>query len=345
VLVQKAAYGPKNPKDFEIENPLEIPVGKGIVGNVVKSGKAEIVYDTSRDSRYIADDDNRLSEIAVPIIYQGKVIGVIDSEHSKRRFFNEEHLRILSTIASICSTKIAKAQSDVAAQERERRLLEIGKKVAETRLMALRAQMNPHFIFNSLNAIQECIVNSKIEEAHSYLSRFSRLLRMVIDYSEKSLISLDKEIEFLNLYLGLESLRFGQSFHFRIDVDPDLDEEETHLPSLLIQPFVENAIWHGLLHKEGERKLLISFKHYHNDQLLCVVEDNGIGRTKAAEIKAGRFDSQQHESKGMQISQERIDLVKLQTEANTEFVIEDLKDKSGFAIGTKVSVILPLDIS
>ena len=117
------------------------------------------------------------------------------------------------------------------------------------------------------------------------------------------------------------------------------------MPSLLIQPLVENAIWHGLLHKNGDRKLMISFSHFKKDHLLCVVHDNGIGRKKAAEIKAGKFDSQKHESKGMQISQERIDLVKLQTESNTDILVEDLFDSSGQPAGTKVSVILPLDIS
>jgi ligand-binding sensor domain-containing protein/putative methionine-R-sulfoxide reductase with GAF domain len=344
VLVQKAAYGPKNPKDFEIADPIEIPIGSGIVGTVALTGIPEIVNDTTRDPRYIADDDTRYSELAVPIIHMNKVLGVIDSEHSKKTFFTKSQLQIVSTIASICATKIAKAQSDLAAQDRERRLLEIGKKVAETRLMALRAQMNPHFIFNSLNSIQECIVNHKIEDAHTYLSRFSRMLRMVIDYSERNFISLEKEIEFLNLYLGLESLRFGQSFKYTIEVDQELDEEESKIPSLLIQPFAENAIWHGLLHKDGNRELMIRFQIRNEDQLLCIIEDNGIGRKRAAEINAGKFDAQKHESKGMKISQERIDLVRLQTDQSTDIRIEDLYDDSGNASGTRVTVTLPLEL-
>lgn len=344
VLIQMAAYGPKNPKDFEIADPLEIPLGSGIVGTVALTGKAELIRDTTRDPRYIQDDDIRQSELAVPIIHMNKVLGVIDSENSRKNFFTKEHLQIVTTIASICATKIAKAQSDLAAQDRERRLLEIGKKVAETRLMALRAQMNPHFIFNSLNSIQECIVNYKIEDANTYLSRFSKMLRMVIDYSERNFISLEKEIEFLNLYLGLESLRFGQSFKYTIEVDPDLDEEESKIPSLLIQPFAENAIWHGLLHKEGSRELNIRFKIRDEDQLLCIIEDNGIGRKRAAEIKAGKFDAQKHESKGMKISQERIDLVRLQTDQSTDIRIEDLYDESGNANGTRVTVTLPLEL-
>lgn len=343
VLVQKAAYGPKNPKDFEISHPLEIPVGKGIVGTVAQTGKPELIPDTLRDPRYIADDDCRMSELSVPIIYEGKVIGVIDSEHSQRKFFTREHLRLLSTIASICSTKIAKAMVDQEAHDRERLLLEVGKKVAETRLMALRAQMNPHFIFNSLNSIQECVVNAKFEEAQKYLIRFSKLLRMVIDHSEQNTISLDQELAFLNIYLELESLRFGKSFEYHIHVDNELDPEEFSIPSLIVQPFIENAIWHGLLHKDGKRILNISFRVEKDEHLIFIVEDNGIGREKAAEIKSGKFMTNGFQSKGMKITQERIELVKLQTRFRPQIEIVDLKDEQGQACGTRVIVTLPLE--
>lgn len=343
MLVQKAAYGPKNPKDFEISHPMEIPVGKGIVGTVAQTGKPEIISDTLRDPRYIADDDCRMSELSVPIVYEGKVIGVIDSEHSQRNFFTREHLRLLSTIASICSTKIAKAQLDQEASDRERLLLEVGKKVAETRLMALRAQMNPHFIFNSLNSIQECVVSGKFEEAQKYLIRFSKLLRMVIDHSEQNTISLDQELEFLNIYLELESLRFGKSFEYNIHVDGDIDPEEFSIPSLIVQPFIENAIWHGLLHKEGKRLLNISFRIEKDEHLIFIVEDNGIGREKAAEIKSGKFMTNGFQSKGMKITQERIELVKLQTKFRPEIEFVDLKNDAGIACGTRVIVTLPLD--
>jgi ligand-binding sensor domain-containing protein/putative methionine-R-sulfoxide reductase with GAF domain len=345
VLVQKAAYGPKNPKDFEIVHPLEIPVGNGIVGAVAASGQPILVSDTTKDSRYIADDDMRLSELSVPIVFEGKVIGVIDSEHSSKRFFTKEHLRLLSTIASICSTKIARALLDQQAADRERVLLEIGKKVAETRLMALRAQMNPHFIFNSLNAIQECIVKEKVDEAQKYLIHFSRLLRMVIDNSELNSIPLDKELAFIQLYLELESLRFGQSFKYTIEVSEEIDPEEVFIPSLIVQPFIENAIWHGLLHKEGIRELSIEFKLVDEEHLIFTVTDNGIGRKKASEIKSGGISVSNHQSKGMRITQERIELVRLQTRFRPKIEVTDLFDSDGNASGTRVTVTLPLDSS
>jgi len=345
VLVQKAAYGPKNPKDFEIAQPLEIPVGQGIVGSVAKTGKAEIITDTTRDGRYIADDAKRLSEIAVPIVYKDKVIGVIDSENSKKHFFTKEHQRILTLIASICSSKIAKAQGDQQAVERERMLLEIGKKVAETRLMALRAQMNPHFIFNSLNSIQDCIVSEQHDKALNYLTQFSKLLRTVMDYSDKNYIPLEKEIEFLKLYLNIESLRFSDSFKYEIILAKNLDIEEINVPSLLIQPFAENAIWHGLMHKQGERTLNISFSETDDNNLEIIVEDNGIGRKKAEEIKAGKMNGISHESKGMKISEERIALLKLQTDIKPVVDVTDLTDDTGIPSGTRVKILIPVALT
>ncbi|MEM9673121.1 MAG: ATP-binding protein [Bacteroidota bacterium] len=118
-LAQKAAYGPKNPKDFTIHNPIEIPIGQGIVGSVAKTGKAEVINDTSQDARYITDDDTRLSELTVPIMHQGKVIGVIDSEHPEKNFYTEYHFKALKTITAICASKIAQAQANEEARKAE----------------------------------------------------------------------------------------------------------------------------------------------------------------------------------------------------------------------------------
>lgn len=125
--------------------------------------------------------------------------------------------------------------------------------LAELEAKALRAQMNPHFIFNSLNAIQECIVTEKPDTAFEYLSKFSRLLRLVLNNSEKNFIPLTNELEMLRLYLSLETLRFRHSFTYCIDVEETIDPEEVQVPSLLIQPYIENALWHGLRMKEGEK--------------------------------------------------------------------------------------------
>ncbi|HYO22642.1 MAG TPA: histidine kinase, partial [Flavisolibacter sp.] len=259
VLVQKAAYGPKNPREHEIVNPIDIPVGQGIVGTAAASGKVVLVKDTTKDERYIVDDQKRHSEMAVPIVHEGKTIGVIDSEHSKKNFFKEEHVKVLSTIAAISASKIAEAKAEETAKQSQIQLLEIKKLLAESQLMALRAQMNPHFVFNCLNSIQECIVTQKYGEASLYLNKFAKLFRSVLNNSGKVMVTLAEEIEVLDLYLTLEHMRFEKSFTYTIYTEEELEADEILIPSMLLQPYVENALWHGLMHKEGDRKLGIAF--------------------------------------------------------------------------------------
>jgi ligand-binding sensor domain-containing protein/putative methionine-R-sulfoxide reductase with GAF domain len=343
VLVQEAAYGPKNPKGHEIIHKIEIPAGQGIVGTVAQSGKPLLIPDTTKDSRYIVDDVQRCSELAVPILHEGKVMGVIDSEHPKKYFFNGQHLKALSTIASISANKIAEALAEAAAQDQAMQLLEIKKLFAESQLMALRAQMNPHFVFNCLNSIQECIVTQKYGEASNYLNKFSKLFRSVLNNSGKTLVSLQAEKEVLELYLQLEHMRFEGSFSFIIKADAELDMNDLLIPSMLLQPYVENALWHGLMHKEGERKLLIYFKYLNENIFQCIIDDNGIGRKKSAELKANFSKAKRHESKGMSISKDRIDLLQRQGQHATLKIIDNV-DEEGNGIGTKVIVELSAEL-
>ena len=337
VLVQRAVYGPKNPREQEIINPLEIKWGLGIVGAAAASGKPVLVKDVTKDSRYIVDDLQRNSELAVPIIHEGKVIGVIDSEHSRKNFFVEEHVKALSTIAGISANKIAEAKAEEAAKLSGMKLLEIQKLLAETQLMALRAQMNPHFVFNCLNSIQECIVTEKYGEASLYLNKFSKLFRSVLNNSGKVLISLADEIEVLELYLSLEEMRFEKSFQYKINVGEDLEADEILIPSMLLQPFVENALWHGLMHKPENRHLTICFKKQSEDIFQCVIDDNGIGRKKALELKEQQSRSRRHVSKGMDICRDRIDLLQKQG-YHAILQIIDKYDEQGEALGTKAVI-------
>lgn len=336
-LVQKAAYGPKNPKGHEIENPLEIEIGKGIVGTVAQTGKPLLISDTTKDSRYIVDDEIRLSELAVPILHDGKVIGVIDSEHHRKNFFTPSHLKTMTTIASISSNKIAEAQAEENARQHEMKLLEINKMLAESQLMALRAQMNPHFVFNCLNSIQECIVTQKYGEASNYLNKFSKLFRMVLNNSGKNLVSLEEEKEVLQLYLELEQMRFEKSFSFEIKIDEDLDTDEILIPSMLIQPYAENALWHGLMHKDGKRILTIEFKKINEDVFSCIIDDNGIGRKRSFELKEGQSKAKRHESKGLKISMDRIDVLQKQG-YHARLDIIDKTDAAGEPEGTRVVI-------
>lgn len=342
-MVQKAAYGPKNPKGHEIINPIEIEIGKGIVGTVAATGRPLLVNDTTKDKRYILDDEMRYSELAVPILHDNKVIGVIDSENAAKNFFTQEHLKALNTVAAISANKIAEATAEAQAKENEIKVLEINKMLAESQLMALRAQMNPHFVFNCLNSIQECIVTGKYGEASKYLNKFSKLFRLVLNNSGKKLVTIEEEKEVLELYLELEQMRFEKSFDYRIIIDGELDAEEVLIPSMLVQPYVENALWHGLMHKEGERKLLVEFRRVNNEVFECIIDDNGIGRKRSFELKAGQSKAKRHESKGLAISKDRLDVLQRQGYHATVQLI-DKEDGNGNSSGTTIIIQLSSDL-
>jgi putative methionine-R-sulfoxide reductase with GAF domain/streptogramin lyase/anti-sigma regulatory factor (Ser/Thr protein kinase) len=341
VLVQKAAWGPKMERDLTIFQPIEIPVGKGIVGAVAQSGKAELIGNTSADERYIADDAIRYSEIAVPLCLDDKVIGVIDSEHTRKNFFNQKHLNILSTIAVLCANQIQRAKTEEEKQQAKIEALETKQKVAESRLQSLRLQMNPHFLFNALNSIQQMILANEEMVATRYLSRFSKLLRTILIHSDKEMVTLHEELEILNLYVELEAIRFKDSFQYKIECDEDIDLDEVKVPTLLVQPFVENAIWHGLMHKEGDRKLHIQFFEK-GDYLQCTIEDNGIGREMSDKTKPATGQGKKHISKGISVSVERLKTLGNGHGSEGLLNIVDLKDETGRPMGTRVEISFPI---
>ncbi len=164
-----------------------------------------------------------------------------------------------------------------------RKARELGRERELEKMQALRAQMNPHFIFNCLSSINNFVLKNETEAASDYLTKFSRLIRTVLNNSKRSFIPLEDELEMVRLYLEMESLRFKGSFTYRIDRDEKIEPSTIFIPPLLIQPFVENAIWHGLLHKaDPGGRLDISVKVEKNI-LICIIEDNGVGRSFSPE--------------------------------------------------------------
>lgn len=321
-----------------------IPVGRGIVGCVAESGKPETIGDTSADSRYILDDARRLSEIAVPIISNGDVIGVIDSEHREKDFFDEHHLHILITIASLCADKIDKIKAQQLTREKEIEVIKLNRDLATSQLTALRAQMNPHFTFNTLNSIQQYILMGNVTEANRYLSKFARLQREILNHCEKNFIPLEKEKEMLDLYLQLEQLRFHDSFHYSIFIDEEIDADEVKLPPMLVQPFVENAIWHGLMPKQGEKALVVEFTLHTEEIVCCTVRDNGIGREASERLKRTPAGVEVHTSKGLSLVYRRLDILRKQYGQVFDVQISDATDEQGNVTGTAVSLLLFTDI-
>jgi putative methionine-R-sulfoxide reductase with GAF domain len=341
VLVQRAALGPKRAGQDTIASPIEIPVGRGITGSVAATGEAEIISDTRRDPRYITDDQPRLSEIAVPIMAGGQVLGVIDCEHSRKGFFTQRHLSVLTTLASLVAAKLVKAKAEAEKREAEQQLMATRHQLADIEMQALRAQMNPHFIFNCLNSINRYIVKSDQATASLYLTRFAKLIRLILDNSNSKSVTLANELEALRLYIEMESIRFEKQFSWRIDIDPEVHPDHVYVPPLIIQPYVENAIWHGLLHKPEAGRLSVRIGLNGPQALRCVIEDNGVGRARARELKSKTVTG--NKSLGMKLTEDRLALLSRHAAWQATVDVEDLYDSSGAPAGTRVVLTLPID--
>jgi tetratricopeptide (TPR) repeat protein len=212
-------------------------------------------------------------------------------------------------------------------------------KIIELKQQNLNQQMNPHFIYNCLTSIQSFIFHNDVSNSLEYLSKFSRLMRKILENSQKQYMSVQDEIEVLTLYLKLESIRFKGKFDYEITVDDKIDPIQFKIPSLLIQPFVENSVWHGIQNKKGMGKIQISF-NLSEKSIFCTIEDNGIGREYAERLK--HDESNNHVSLGATITQARIKLLKSLYGNRLGIRYIDLKDYSNKPSGTRVELYLPI---
>jgi hypothetical protein len=222
--------------------------------------------------------------------------------------------------------------SDLKNREKQKqRLLEAEKR-------SLLSQMNPHFIFNSLNSIQHFIIQNDDLQANNYLTNFSSLIRKILDNSKKNLITLSEEISTLTLYLEMEKLRFEEGFDYVIHRDPGIDYNEVMIPPMILQPYVENAIWHGIMPLKAKGLLTISFSRkdmfYH-----CVIRDNGIGRENAGRLKGKK---EPHNSTGMTNISERVSLMNQINKQKIRLTVSDLKNEDQTAAGTLIEIIIPI---
>jgi sensor histidine kinase YesM len=217
---------------------------------------------------------------------------------------------------------------------------EFEQKIAETEITALRSQMNPHFIFNCLNSIKLYSLENDSESASVYLTKFSKLIRLVLDNSRSERLTLEKEIETLRLYIEMEIMRFKEKVQYEMVISHEIDQQYVEIPPLLIQPFVENAIWHGLMHKELGGKVSILVNLIEENMLEIQVIDNGVGREKSAEYKSKT--ATKHKSFGMKVTNERIDLINQIYKTKAKVEIIDLYDANHTGIGTKVIIQIPI---
>jgi len=260
----------------------------------------------------------------------------------KPPFYKTWFFRILLLVAALLITWLfirGRVKKVRQQNEVETRVLKIEKEMFDLEQKALRLQMNPHFIFNSLNSIQSFIISNDSENAINYLAKFSQLMRLILSTSREAYIPISEEISLLKHYLDLENMRFNNRFHYEIRVESGMDTEYMGIPPMIVQPYIENAIIHGFMNKKtGECRLLVQMWE-EEDYILCVIEDNGIGREKAMEIKQKSGLIQK--SQGIIITKERLDILNKHLKNKISVEITDLKDEAGNASGTRVRLVIP----
>jgi tetratricopeptide (TPR) repeat protein len=271
------------------------------------------------------------------------VITKLESQKNRNLFLGSLAIASLILLAALFYFSRLKAKKKAALitielKETQKRLA-IEKQYRDSELKALKAQMNPHFIFNALNSIQDYIVLNQKNLASDYLGKFADLIRNYLHFSNTGFISITDEIHNLNLYLELEKLRFEEQLEYTFKIDETVNFETINIPTMLIQPYVENALKHGLLHKKENRKLMISISKIANTIIECIIEDNGIGREKSKEINKKR--EAHHKSFALKATTERLELLNYGREKKIGVTIIDLKEDE-HAIGTKVVLKIPI---
>ncbi len=217
---------------------------------------------------------------------------------------------------------------------------EYEKKLANVKMDALRSQINPHFIFNCLNSIDYYIIKNESQKASEYLNQFSRLIRLILQNSSANSVTLKDELEALQLYMQMESLRFNHRFDYVVKVEKGLNLDAIEIPPMLLQPYVENAIWHGLMHKEEKGRISVEVTR-ENGSLSFAIEDNGIGRKQAEALKSRNITKKR--SMGMNITQNRIELLNQMFGKQTTIKIIDLEDENNLSAGTRVELSIPIN--
>jgi len=285
-------------------------------------------YIVARDS--IANQENSKKILRSEMESEYKRKTAVIAEQSKRNF--------QFILFSIIGLVLLAGLIFVTYNRRQiKRRLTLQKEVAEYEQKALHLQMNPHFVFNCLGSISSFIVQNGTDSALKYLSKFSKLMRLTLEYSKGSLIPIDKEIESLQNYLELEQLRFHNKFTFAIQAT-DKVEFNMGIPPLLIQPFVENAILHGMVPKEGNGKIEVNFD-VQNGQFICSISDDGIGLSKSKHLKEDSVTA--HKSMALEITKKRLEIMEATTLKSAQIDIQELTNE-GEVTGTKVILRLPI---
>ncbi|WP_170134707.1 tetratricopeptide repeat protein [Marinirhabdus gelatinilytica] len=309
------------------------------IGNTSKALQHYKAYSTARDSLYKRNDVRKAVEAAMNYEFEKKEL-LRKEENQKRELLLKEEAKS-NTMKLLFGALIALLLFGIGFliynRQQLKKTLTLQKELAEYEQKALHLQMNPHFVFNCLGSISSFIVQNGTDSAIKYLSKFSKLMRLTLEYSKESLIPIDKEIESLQNYLELEQLRFNNKFNFSITKDPAI-EDDVALPPLLIQPFIENSIIHGVVPKQEKGEISISFS-VSETSLQCIIIDNGVGIEQSRKNKQNLVLA--HKSMALGIIQKRLEMITEATQKQANISIEELA-QNGEVTGTKVVLQLPL---
>jgi hypothetical protein len=254
-------------------------------------------------------------------------------------FWNTWWFRTLAIATIILSVYLFYRSRIAFIRKEEKKKTAFNKQLAQIEMKALKAQMNPHFIFNCMNSINSYILENDKKKASDYLTKFSTLIRLILENSDKQKINLADELAMLETYIQLEQNRLDNKFDYHIHVDPSIKTTSFEIPSLILQPFVENAIWHGLIYKVEGGMINISIKKSSN-QLACIIEDNGIGRSNAALLK--QQQSVKHHSMGMKVTEDRLRILNQLNLERPSVNITDLFTETNEPCGTRAEIIIPV---
>lgn len=252
----------------------------------------------------------------------------------------KENEKLQSRIEEQLRKEVYTLEKQMEQEELENIQMRYEKELSELKVRILSSQMNPHFIFNSLNSIKRYIIDNEQEHAVYYLNKFSKLIRKILASSMEKSISLAEELEVVELYANIENIRFNNEIAIHFEIDHSISIDTIQVPGLLLQPFIENAIWHGLSGLETKKELCIEIKKGEGDYINIVITDNGRGRKLAREIRKKKIYKK--DSVGLQITKERLTMFAKDKNTPFSFEIIDMKHKDGSAAGTKVHLKIPL---
>lgn len=261
---------------------------------------------------------------------------------------HEENLKIKDLLAQKLDKEVAEKTQMIIellkeneAEKRKKMALKYSKQILKLRMHALQSQMNPHFLFNSLNSIKHFIIHNNQKDAIVYLTKFAKFIRKVLDFSYVGEVSIKEELDMMKLYLEIENYRFNKELIYIFSIDDNLDLYTIKVPPMILQAFLENSIWHGLAMKKNEKKITVEVKKM-KDYIYIIITDNGIGRDKAQKIKLNKSALLNEESMGIKITKERLRVFTQNRKLNSEIIITDLTNDQNKPIGTRVTIKIPL---